>query len=329
MPSCVAYTCPNVRNVTLHGSQCIQQINDVFYVQPCGHGYVCDQRSEKCTFPPSALPESSFAYVNEPCTYSMDCKFGTCKDGYCRGAEENAVCTEDDDCEVGLYCYQRRNCKKQSNAPTCFNDEDCLNGFGCNITDIATNTGLCVSYYSINPGRTVGFCDSDWSQQRLCSSGTCLRIGEGRGTCTAPVKTNGTLPLSCEGDDECVSTEWPANSGQRMQGKCQCGYDDVPASYCTLFPGDPIPTQLRDQAKKWYKSEAITHCNTAQRHSTRCMELWWSPVDYATFMYLQAKTADYTAIHYNSVCTKLVFTQAYWSAHSLYLNARSFLSLTS
>ena len=93
----------------------------------------------------------------EPCSNNTDCWSDVvCINGICVGRDEGSECSEDQECDVNMFCNmqlgQIGKCAYQlSENYTCYSDFQCANSLGCNGFDFM-NPGICTPYYSLPNG---------------------------------------------------------------------------------------------------------------------------------------------------------------------------------
>lgn len=76
--------------------------------------------------------------------------------------------------------------------------------------------------------------------------------------CVDAVRSAKRLPVECESDSECIS------SNGRDIGRCECGYNSEGKSYCTLFGGDELYMNYLRKNKEWHSTGLGQNCNLLQ-----------------------------------------------------------------
>ena len=101
------------------------------------------QANSTCT---AASTSESFKYPGEKCVVDADCLNSfKCDQQTCTGISENQLCTGHEFCSPGLRC--NKTCVKQLESEEfgCQTDYDCLNSYGCDISNISLY-GSCKKY---------------------------------------------------------------------------------------------------------------------------------------------------------------------------------------
>lgn len=95
--------------------------------------------------------------------------------------------------------------------------------------------GVCVEYFSVSIGKYVTDCSGSFSY--MCSSAFCYKKFEflPTGVCSVAPISNSTLPLLCNTEEDCISTNV---NGHFYTSECVCGYNPYGNQYCTPFIGD-------------------------------------------------------------------------------------------
>ena len=155
-------------------------------------------------------------YPGEYCTSSHECYSGKCQDSKCIWQSPNDKCTDDIDCNVGLFCLnglcknyitQKEDCRKSSlkcppNAVCDSNYPNCIKIGSLDIGSKSNTTAACSSFYIYNG---------------TCASGPIL-----------DPRYKGQNPGKCE--------YLPRNYS--FSEKPLCGMSSNQASYCNYGPGD-------------------------------------------------------------------------------------------
>ena len=287
--NCSKYICSTQRFEYPSNCMVYSSLQNTYYVNPCEHGYFCDvtknSDSANCTYKQPYVPSNKLP--GESCNYDIDCyKSNSCVDGKCVGKQLNQECQKNQDCDVGLYCFNQK-CQQQikENGVGCLKDADCTNDCGCeNFDQNKTKTNVCKKYFSVPNYEVLQQNCGKGYVDYLCESGFCVDVGVSM--CYPAPISNHSLPVKCSGNSDCTSS--PAGqSGVIVQGKCSCGFNAQGQSYCEQFAGDPVQTKFAEKVREWVRSEGILKCNTEARFGENCMKEYWSEEDtYELYYYL-------------------------------------------
>jgi hypothetical protein len=194
----------------------------------------------------------NYSYPGQPCTGAGSCFTGECTEGKCPGAAENATCTTNSGCLMGLYCKagENRTCTKQvGNGGACVADEDCANTHGC-------NNSTCVAYFSLADGTPVTNPDSNkWS---LCASGE----SDAAKNCRT---LNNTTPVENECTSDCSYTQADQSVIIKVNS-CKCSMNASGKKYCALANGHSKVKSMIASQKALIAAD-VAHCHTLERTS--------------------------------------------------------------
>lgn len=141
---------------------------------------------------------------------------------------EDEVCdSERNLCGKATYCSEEGKCRERKAAKeTCFPGE-CESGLICSLQ-------VCIPVGSLPVGSVT---DSQWA----CKGFT---LDKDLQMCVNPTKSKGKLPIKCQSDADCVSTDGSFS-------ECVCGLNPQGQRYCNLHRGDDImQTYLQAEAER-------------------------------------------------------------------------------
>ncbi|CAG9314693.1 unnamed protein product [Blepharisma stoltei] len=295
------------------------QKTNTYYVQPCSGDNYCPALHNSNSTCQAEQNFTAQGWPGEKCTTASDCNayaYKGCVGGICTGAAKGGGCQDSNSCNPGLYC-SKRFCVSQLQVGQsgCNSDFDCVNGAGCNFTGNAA-TSTCVAYLSIQPHAPVAQCQIN--QNRLCSSLTCAQLN-GANYCTNPLKSYAFIPMACDDNSECTSSNDPFfGNNFDLSSSCDCALNPNGNRYCGLFPGDAPGQSYLSQLALWYQSNEMNNCNTFRRHSDGCMNSWWDAKDMAFYNYYNLNYKMYAFVQNMPDCVAQVYLPEYYYAKQQY-----------
>mmetsp|Transcript_28047 Transcript_28047/g.27734 ORF Transcript_28047/g.27734 Transcript_28047/m.27734 type:complete len:336 (+) Transcript_28047:78-1085(+) len=304
--------------VPLDAGQCVYYNNSQYSLSPCEDQRIsyCNPQAHpenvSCTIPPQS-PTVNIAYPGEPCQFDINCVQSICLKGICKGLPINSACTQDAQCDVGLFCFSSK-CSPQIaiGQPGCTKDSQCVNNAGCNI-----DTGTCVAYLSFPPGTILSSCTNNYNP--LCSSQACATV-QGKNYCQAQVKSLNSLPAYCTDSSNCPAY-FDIAIGAQVNTQCICGLNGFGDSFCSLAPGDEPYLNSTLWLTKWYTSKAINMCHTSMRTGKLCMQTYWDYDSYTAFQYFAAYSQNYPLYQFNDQCVRNIYTNAFWELEEQYMKS--------
>lgn len=265
-----------------------------------------------CTLAPQIL-----RFPGEKCALTSDCTLGsTCTNSRCEAKILLSPCTTDLDCNVGLYCNSNFLCVKLIEAMDngCFNDYQCVNTAGCNVTAVGVNGGTCIGYFNVSDYEYIATCNNNQSQ--LCSTGYCVNY-EGSNRCFGNAQNNKVYPYNCE--DDCRSFSDPNLGDTYLPGLCNCGYNPERVTVCSLFYQDEEAQRFFSLWNDWATGTDIKKCHTLGRNSFECMKEHWGSYEEYTYKYY--KVQNYPYHYFADDCVLEVFLPEYYYAKNVYEGA--------
>ncbi|OMJ92674.1 hypothetical protein SteCoe_4553 [Stentor coeruleus] len=316
---CNSYKCAPSTFSFLSASSCLNQTNTTIYLRPCDNENICNLETTLCE--PKPASQIFQNYPGEYCKSSFSCLSNSCINSTCIGKSLNQQCTDNEDCNPGLRCFNQK-CISQilSGQSGCSNDYDCINSAGCNISS-TSNIGICLDYLSISTGSIVSDCSG--GQSRLCKTSECTKVGKfgTYGACKLATQSLGNLPVVCTDNLNCTGTDGKYS----YTGLCTCGYNDNATAYCNLFNGD-LPGVNYYNMWKNSLNASVNACNTLRRFSTECLNKtsYLGKITYSTWNFL-----FYPQIQNNDACVQETILYQYYGtpSSSLFLSM-SLLVLT-
>ena len=302
--NCASYMC-SLSNLNLNDtSYCIYSINNIYHLGLCnsilyGCNPISPYNQTKCTYQDPYVPYSLLP--GNKCIYASDCApTNDCVSNICRGFIKGASCSQDSACDIGLYCAAGV-CASQIpiNGNGCLDDNDCVNGAGCNNMNPADPTlNKCLAYFSLAIGtqaNNIWLCQSSYIFNSACV--------------TAPVSAS--LPMQCVSNEQCTSK--PIN-GLVYTSECVCGYNPTGSAYCELFNGDADSLKAINMMKQWVGSTNINKCHTSDRFGEGCMKEYWGAKNFRQFSYYYLYATQYAFLQDAEECAIKIFATEYYSA---------------
>jgi hypothetical protein len=230
--SCFIYRCNT--KLVLDQGQCAYFEGNSFLLETCDEGYYCPaSASLETNFTCTPLPSDTYnsSWPGESCNNDGDCAFGTCLSHVCFGQQELSFCTQHDDCNVGLRCYQNR-CEAQLEIGDagCETDYDCVNNAGC-------TSSVCVEYFSLKERAFINCNGTEPQYTHFCESGNCYGT-----VCLAPLEHDNSQPQQCYSDSDCVSSTYNEKEGLTYYSSCDCGYNNITSKLTRSAPSLAVTT---------------------------------------------------------------------------------------
>lgn len=291
-----------------------------------------------CTAPP-ALPILTVGTVvpGMSCTSDAACISENCVMGYCVGAGSEGSCQTngDSDCNPGLYCDLTQNpnicIPLLAAGKACTGTNQCVMNTGC-------NNGFCTAYYSLETGgddsdcgtvgdKYIGFplpVGSGPDYSVYCQSGTCIpNQGGTGGTCTFPLHSTATVPVSCTVGEanQCSTNNGSNNEIATITANTQCvptSYNPQGQTYCALEIGDAnFVTFIQWVTQTWapmFVGE-IQYCHTSLRGiNTACLMRMGGQYLVNEYTVVKENAIDYALYQGTDRCTLQVFLSDYFKA---------------
>jgi hypothetical protein len=263
-----------------------------------------------CQLPPQE-PYIDIAYVGEFCNFDENCVSSICVDHVCEGLDFGTVCSNDFQCEVGLYCDGT--CRSLKGVlGSCTRDEQCKNNLAC-------VNGFCDYYFSVAAYENVPVCKDQINYQ--CTSGGCYEES-GEFLCLPFVKSP-VLPYQCviTVDNQCtvILTDAPEGKNSSYNTRCICSQNGFATSTCALAPDDEDFVSYTYYLRKWLKSSGISKCHTTQRFSLNCAKQNWDKKNWITLAYFQKYALNYPLYVNSDSCVQHVFQKEFRDIEAAYL----------
>lgn len=286
---CAAYICGSVPDACTADFQ-----DDIVQASPCPEHTYCSSEGQCESFQEKYAP--TVAYVGELCNHSIPCEDSICEQGRCQGKAEGEPCTRHTECEAGLYCGFICRRLIESEEVGCRDDFDCEPAAGC-------NSGICVTYFSLEAGTHIDHCQS--FQSPLCASGLCRD-----NLCIAGLHTSAAaFPTPCDSSWDCEATD---SLGRSYYSPCQCGLNSDSQHYCSVLPSDEVGSDYLSFLSLWTKSEAIHECNTERRWSLHCLLSTWPACRVLEYLYKQYRLREFPKLVDALECVEASITRDYW-----------------
>lgn len=311
---CPAFSCSSNPYTSLTG-YCILQQGASYSLSICDDEYYsyCNASltDTLCSLPPTTS-DLNTSYIGEPCVYDRTCINSICINNTCTKSEVSQDCSYSSMCSPGYFCNSSDyTCTKliplNSEYP-CTEDFDCIYSSGC-------HNGTCIPYFSLTGGTTIETCNSQTNL--LCESASCqVESNTGVIICVNAINSSSTLPLACNGNQDCVIND----NGFTYTTRCICGINAFAQSFCNLAPGDADFMTLVKLYKEWINSSNVTMCNTMRRISLPCIQTYASPSFFAKFNYYYLRVQNYPLLIKNDQCIMDIYNNEYYEALNVYLS---------
>lgn len=248
------------------------------------------------------------------CYNNTECYSGNCTSKVCVGTKDGKTCTQNQDCDVGLYCTPSQVCSPliAVGQSGCYSDYECALSASCNIID-ATAPGKCQQLFSLTDGVTVP-CFYTNGNSTLCASGACI-IDDPvtmQGHCTTVPMLKASFPSTCTSNTDCIGQN---SKGEVFQGTCKCGFNPSGLSYCTPFPGDAPSAEFLLTYRQISQTNSVDICHTSERFSPSCIQdlAYSKAFNDATAVLQYFNSTSYGDFLNNDKCVQSTVNSYYWN----------------
>ena len=190
------------------------------YVQKCGMDTEC-QLNETSGIG-ECVSQSLQAVPGYFCEYDSQCISGVCKDRTCIGKGLNEDCTNEYECNPGLYCKDNKCATLLKEGSPCTKDIDCETAYGC-------LNNVCTAYFSLDE-------DVETTSEMFCKSYYMTVVVEGEVNKTK-CATLTRKENSVECGTEQTQCEYSAKAGEIINTfslDCKCSLSSPDIKVCPL-----------------------------------------------------------------------------------------------
>lgn len=302
LPSVLSQSCPSIACGLLKYPKCDNSTLSSRNISSCFPNEYCEYNTTSqmkyCDISPSNL------YPGDLCSLDSQCLSGQCNSGLCEGPSYQQPCSLTIGCQPGFYCDGRVCLNQIKPDGQCDEDFQCINSAFCNL-------GICTLYWSLVNGDEVRRPVNGLSIG--CKTGAAVENDEGW-ICTG-TDSSDEIGSTCNSGSTCYS------KNKDFSQACVCGHNELGASYCPLFPGDPQVQSAISDSQILFQNNSI--CNTYSRFSLNCFlaypELLESFLNFAINYTLSFE--GYWALTYNSTnCILQTLNPEYYSLLNAFQN---------
>jgi hypothetical protein len=219
----------------------------------------------------AASPNVTGLAPGSACSASSQCYSSNCTSTVCVGSTQGSKCSQNLDCDSGLYCTPSQTCQALIGVGQsgCYSDYECALSASCNIID-ASSPGTCQAMFSQSDLAVVP-CFYTNGNSTLCASGTCFIDNPVtmQGHCTTAPMLSGSFPKICSSDNDCVGQN---SKAETFTSTCKCGFNGLGLSYCTPFPGDSPSAEFLTTYRMISKTNSVDICHTSDRYTPNCLQ---------------------------------------------------------
>lgn len=222
---CPKYDCKD--NVVGEGAVCALEQRQKLDLHQCNAaaGLACQKVEFEAPSVCVKVPAPRHSLLpGQECKEDDDCLSNDCpvpkKEGdvrVCRGHKEDAKCGANAECDRGLFCKDRKTCKKV--------DQECdMKGQGCAPNKVCDRaTGKCILIASVDNGQPAPFPAACKTYQQ-----------DSNGKCVATQTAKNLKMLNCPENNQC---EYQIGSEQ-TKAPCVCGRNTDGRKFCLPGKGD-------------------------------------------------------------------------------------------
>lgn len=185
----------------------------------------CEQDNETCDY---LSPYKGSEVINcqpikngipgDPCKYNINCKSNMCILGVCDGKLKNGRCNEDEDCNRGLACVNKKCQMQLPQNSKCKRNNECVNDNGC-------YNYKCIPYFSLDEGEESQY--SIFCKSRFAINGFCREID------LVQENSSTNKDYSCLNPN--VGCKYQIrNGGQTFYTNCLCSFGSTTKKYCRM-----------------------------------------------------------------------------------------------
>ena len=219
---CLVYSCNNALPKGTCSTKVVNPSNITYQMKACEDSKICDVRlkgEDKC----ADFYDQKLAYPGEFCRNDKECIRGKCdvnNTKQCILSPGNETCTDDLDCNPGLFCKAGNCVALKMDKEACGKEDKCHPSFAC-------NDSVCVKIGTGKIGEKASspiICNSFYLEDGVCKEGPKLsNYSEDR-------------PVQCPQEGVCT---YKFKEGDRsFTDKCRCGRASTGAKYCQPGRGD-------------------------------------------------------------------------------------------
>jgi len=248
------------------------------------------------------------------CYTNSECYSNNCTSKACVGLKEDSKCSQNLDCDSGLYCTPSQLCKPLIGVGQtgCYSDYECVLNAACNIID-ASSPGKCQNLFSQAESAIVP-CFFTNGNNTLCVSGAC-KIDDSismQGHCTKAPTVNSNFPKVCSSDSDCIGTN---SNGESFTSTCKCGFNANGYSYCAPFPGDQPTAKFMTTYREISQTNSVDICHTSDRYSPECIQrlAYEKAYNDATAVLQYYNSTSYGDFLNNDKCVQTTVNSYYWN----------------
>ena len=210
------YKCLTETNKGCYHTEIINGLTTIS-VKNCPIGHNCVQNIEN----PSLMycePTKMNFVPGLYCDNSTQCISMNCVDHVCQGKPIGEICSGDVECNVGLYCKDKKCAELEKIGSPCENDHQCEATAGC-------NNKKCVEYLSLDEGEV--------SNNRLLCKTMFVAEYNGVTMCARRIKQSPST-RECTGDiDQCTyNYSFGSKGAKTISLDCECTYTYADKKIC-------------------------------------------------------------------------------------------------
>ena len=259
---------------------------DQFYVKPCASGSMCPDTTILSTQTCSVTNLNTYAGAKCPSgtTCSLDASSPTpthCVKGVCQGIAKNGSCTNNSDCNAGLYCANNVCVSQLAEGSTCTQAQtygnECANNMVCTVEF------KCKKMFQQG---TEDDCRADLE----CKSGFCASDGK-----CYKAESDHSAPHKCStasgNSSECVSKKVHGNT---INGRCECGKNPDGHLYCSQLQYDYYGKKYFEKVADIADEKWLMNCNIAATDGLdACVRSYASKDDMEEYFYYKQQYNNY------------------------------------
>ena len=236
--TCPVYICDPGLAAQECASMSVQKGIAYYRLRECNDTSQCDllygDKNDKC----AAVPTMQTKYPGEWCQLDSQCTSfkceGTGNETFCTAGKLDTICSEDLDCDAGLFCNRTSHlCAKVSNK-----GQPCSDDLPCNAYTTC-NWGTCVVKGSLATGvnsTSSSGCKSQHLRNGKCADGPKLDRNTER-------KDPTEGPIFCP-NEKTASCSYTYAKGDTIADRCVCGRNNANQMVCATGAGDIDMSQV-------------------------------------------------------------------------------------